>query len=147
MIHNGFPSYLIDMILSLGRNVITKKSIRQKTFFLALLACIFLFSFFNNPEKSLLPGCYFKSLTGNDCPSCGLSRSFYEFSHLNFPKAFQFHLFGPVLFVLFLLVFLKLLIEIMLKRRVRIKMKPAIFRFGIISLFCGWIIYWLIRLV
>ncbi len=135
------------MILSLGRNVISKKSIQQNFFFLALFVCIFLFSFFNNPEKSILPGCYFKSSTGYDCPSCGLSRSFYEFSHLNFLKAFQFHLFGPMLYVVFLIVALKLLIEIILKRSVRIKIKPAIFRFGIIFFFSGWIIYWLIRLV
>jgi hypothetical protein len=51
-----------------------------------------------------LPGtCIFRNVTGIPCPGCGLTRSFVHLAHGNFMKALEFHLMGPVLFVLCLL--------------------------------------------
>lgn len=119
----------------------------QKLFFAALLACVLLFSVFNNPHHSILPGCYFKSITGYDCPSCGLSRSFHAFSHLKVTDAFHFHLLGPVIFVLLLFIFLKLIVEVVTKKTIRIPMKPITGKIAFLSFMSFWIFYWITRLV
>jgi hypothetical protein len=45
----------------------------------------------------LPPLCLFKTLTGHDCPGCGLTRSFTYMGHLDPVAAFRMHALGPVL--------------------------------------------------
>jgi hypothetical protein len=51
--------------------------------------------FLNQP---LPPTCSMKTLTGFDCPGCGLTRSFVSLAHGNVFKAFSFNFAGPWLF-------------------------------------------------
>ena len=135
------------MIISFSNQSISKKSRQQKLFFTAVLAGVLLIIFFNNPQKSILPKCYFKSITGYDCPSCGLSRSFHALSHLNFLEAFHSHIFGPAIFLFLLLVFMKLLIEIIFQIKFRLQIKSIVLKVAGAAFFCSWIIYWITRLV
>lgn len=50
-----------------------------------------------------LPPCLFLTLTGLICPSCGLTTSWTHFVHGNFLQAWQSHLLGPPLYILFML--------------------------------------------
>lgn len=52
---------------------------------------------FNEP---LPPSCTMKTLTGYDCPGCGLTRSFVSLAHGNIVRAFTFNFAGPLLFSL-----------------------------------------------
>ena len=49
--------------------------------------------------------CIFHRLTGLPCPGCGLSRSLVAFAHFEWHQALAFHLFGPLFFLVCLLVF------------------------------------------
>jgi hypothetical protein len=50
--------------------------------FAALLFCLFISSYF--VESNPLISCQVLGLTGKECNSCGLTRDFRSFSHLNF---------------------------------------------------------------
>ncbi len=43
------------------------------------------------------PRCVFRSLTGLDCPGCGITRAMHQLLHGNFEEAFRLN---PMLFVL-----------------------------------------------
>ncbi|MFZ5518002.1 MAG: DUF2752 domain-containing protein [Candidatus Zhuqueibacterota bacterium] len=104
------------------------------------------FFFFIHPQHSFLPSCYFKSLTGLDCPSCGLSRSFYAVSHFHIHDAFRYHLMGPILFLIFALVLVKLSFEIALRKAIRVSIPRSAMTIALIVFFGTWLIYWLTRL-
>lgn len=48
-----------------------------------------------------LPECWFHTLTGKPCPSCGLTTSFVHLMHGNIRLSFKSHPLGPVIFALF----------------------------------------------
>lgn len=45
------------------------------------------------------PLCVFRNVSGQDCPGCGLTRSFTYMGHLDVRAAFGRHVLGPVLYV------------------------------------------------
>jgi len=47
--------------------------------------------------------CYFKAMTGMDCPGCGLVRSFTAMGGLNLKQSYDLNRLGPILFILALL--------------------------------------------
>ena len=76
----------------------------NNVFVLALLSAVFITSiFYNPPDVPHFTVCIFKSLTGFDCPGCGLTRSFCALSKGNLSRAFYFNKLGPFLYVIFLL--------------------------------------------
>ena len=62
--------------------------------------------------KIPLPGCPLLSYLGIPCPGWGLTRSFQAIARGNISKAINFHLFGPVLFIIFLTLVFHLIQEI-----------------------------------
>lgn len=50
----------------------------------------------------LPPSCRFRSWTGLDCPSCGLTRAFVSIAHGDFAAAWRFNPVGPLVFAAFL---------------------------------------------
>ncbi len=89
--------------------------------------------------------CYFKSLTGYSCPTCGLSRSFHAVTHFQLKDAFTFHIMGPVLYLTFLFFFFKFTFESVSGEELRIKLKPILKRALIISFVFIWSGFWLVR--
>lgn len=63
--------------------------------------------------------CPLRRLTGIPCPGCGLSRSFMAIARGDFDEALRMHLFGPVLFVGFILVIVLMAAELKTGRRLR----------------------------
>jgi len=121
-------------------------SSRQKTnnLFLAVLFFILLtLTLFIDPRDVSALSCQFKSTTGYNCPTCGLSRSFYAMAHLNFSNAFNYHLFGPLLYLSIVIVFLKSAGEIALNKKIRIAVPAKIFRIFITLIASGWFIFWI----
>jgi hypothetical protein len=49
-------------------------------------------------NQPLPPSCTMKTLTGYDCPGCGLTRSFVSLAHGNLLRSFSFNVAGPLLF-------------------------------------------------
>src|SRR5258708_2533362 len=84
--------------------------IGRQAFNFILLSGVFLVSFlYSPPDEPRFTVCVFKSLTGLDCPGCGLTRSFCALSHGHLAKAFYFNKLGPILYVVFAAVWLRAL--------------------------------------
>ncbi len=46
--------------------------------------------------------CTLHSLTGQECPMCGMTRSFSSIAHLEFKSALRYHRIGPLLYCFFI---------------------------------------------
>ena len=46
--------------------------------------------------------CLFKRILGISCPGCGLTRSIKSFIKLDIITSFKYNIFGPILFILFI---------------------------------------------
>lgn len=111
------------------------------------LIVILTYSALVNPEESNITTCRFHELTGLDCPACGISRSFYALSHFKFSDAYDYHIFGPVLFLIFLFLLLFFLIELMI--RMEIKLSSQFINFKLFSVvFIGlWLTAWILKIL
>ncbi len=118
---------------------------RTRIIFAAGLLLMLSASIWINPEKTNIITCWFREITGHSCPSCGLSRSIYAVAHLHIKEAFRFHLMGPVLFGILLLLLLKFAVEIVTKKGVHFEIKPILVKFFLILFFGLWLVYWIVR--
>ena len=53
---------------------------------------------FIQPASLPLAPCFFHSLTGHSCLTCGMTRSLYAIAHGNLTASMQYHIFGPLVF-------------------------------------------------
>jgi len=134
------------MIISFRDDMLSPISRRNRIFFALILSVGMVFFFFIHPQHSLLPACYFKSLTGLDCPSCGLSRSFYAVAHFHMGDSFRYHIIGPILFLFFVLLLFKLCIEITFRKALHVNIPRFAVWIILIVFFSGWFIYWIARI-
>ena len=115
---------------------------------LALLIGIILgVSFFLHPENLPVKTCYFHDKTGLSCPTCGLTRSFYSFSHLQFVEAFQFHIMGPIILIVVLFFELKWMFEIVAKKEIQINIDPTFKKYALFLFVSIWFLFFLVRIV
>lgn len=47
--------------------------------------------------------CFLKTVTGYNCPTCGLTRSFISISHLDFPAAIKYNAVGILVYIMVIL--------------------------------------------
>ncbi len=121
---------------------------RRIRIFLAIVFLgLILFPFFISPAAAGIITCKFHQITGHSCPTCGMTRSLVALTHLNLKEAFQYHLFGPLVYVSFLISFIALLTEIITGRKIGLGIKPLTIRVIIGIFFSLWIIFWIVRLV
>jgi hypothetical protein len=66
-----------------------------------------------------LPGCPLRHFTGIPCPTCGMTRSFVALAKGDLATSITQHLFGPVLFLVFLLAFLHICGELRLGYKIQ----------------------------
>ena len=52
------------------------------------------------PAYLPIPTCLFRSITGHDCLTCGMTRSLHALAHGDLAAAVHYHLFGPAVFTL-----------------------------------------------
>lgn len=123
------------------------QKIINKTIYLVGLLTILFFSIFINPDKTNFLSCYFQELTGHPCPTCGMSHSFYAFSHFQLLESFKFHLMGPIIFMIMSLLFLKFFIEIVTKKEIKIGINPKTTKITLIIFSFSWLSFWIFRLV
>ena len=128
------------------RSLSKRRAGNKAVFSLALLA-VLIYPFLLDPFRDNIVTCYFKDISGMECPTCGLSRSVYEFSRLSLAESFRFHILGPVLYTGSLLLFLKFSMEIIVKKKVKLNISPRITRAGILAAAGLWLIYWLFRIL
>jgi hypothetical protein len=100
-----------------------KKSYIQINFiFAGIIACIMLYSGIFSPENANHPlPCFISLFTGHTCPGCGLSRSFSAMIRGQFTSAAGYNLNGPKIFSFFFIqFFLRLFINLLLRKRVSV---------------------------
>ncbi len=61
--------------------------------------------------------CPIRHLTGIPCPTCGMTRSFMAIARGDWQQAISMHLFGPILFLAFLVAILHIGFELATNRR------------------------------
>ncbi len=66
----------------------------QLKFLVALLitGTLVMFYFFEPTDVSFFPACFFKKITGFDCPGCGGQRALHDLLHLRFQEAIDHNL-------------------------------------------------------
>jgi len=121
---------------------------RRIRIFLAVVCLgLIFFPFIISPAQTGIITCKFHQITGHSCPTCGMTRSLVALTHLHLKEAFLYHLFGPLVYVFFLISFVALLAEIITRRKIRLGIKPFTIRIAIGIFFSLWIIFWIVRLV
>ncbi len=86
--------------------------------------------------------CLHRRLTGLMCPGCGLSRSFVFISHGDFAAAFRFHLFGPLVYLIFVLTLLWVLVPRSLHPSPEHRLLTWLWRVGSIAVVSMWLLWW-----
>lgn len=65
--------------------------------FILISVLVFAFVLLMEPLEGYTPPCLFKSWTGHNCPSCGMTHSLHALLHGDIHAAFGFHPLGPVI--------------------------------------------------
>ena len=72
--------------------------------FFILIGVGFAYSYFFYPNDHPVD-CVVKAITGKNCPSCGFSRAFSNYTHFQFKEGKQFNAFSWLVFLFFLFQF------------------------------------------
>lgn len=111
-----------------------------------LLLGFLVFPYLTNSGSTGYFGCSFHQLTGLSCPTCGMSRSLFELSQFNILQSFKMHLFGPVIYLLAVILFVKISIELITGSTLKFEINSKVIKRTFIAIGVIWIIYWLARM-
>lgn len=125
---------------------LTASQLLNRALIVASLGVTLLVSLVWSPGETRFFPCYFRELTGYPCPSCGLTRSFHAMAHLEFRQAVKFHPVGVILYAALLISLFITLMEIFLKRAIRIAMPAWVKIAAIGGVFTFWTFWWIIKI-
>ena len=99
------------------------------------------------PEDIPFTTCEFYSLTGHSCLTCGMTRSLHAISHGELTESLRYHLMGPAVFIVMLLSFIVLALEVVSGKQLAINpggwgRRQVVLLFAVI-----WLTYWGARLI
>lgn len=143
MTTNKLSGISFDMNNFIQVNELSLRKSRNKIALMVLIFMIFLWSGLLNPYKSNLTTCYFKQLSGLDCPTCGLSRSFFAMSHFEPTASFHYHILGPFIYSIFLGFFVKYTLEVVARKEMVIRNSAALKKPILFIFFVVWTACWL----
>ena len=75
-----------------------------------------------------------------------MSRSLYELSQFNILQSFEMHLFGPVIYLLAVILFVKISVELITGSTLKFEIKSKVIKRTFVAIGVIWIIYWLARM-
>jgi len=125
---------------------ITPAGRRIKIFLALVFLGLIVFPMVIEPAPAGIITCKFHQITGHSCPTCGMTRSLVALIHFNVKESFQYHLFGPFVYIIFLVTFFVLLTEIISGKKIRSVIKPKPIQISTVIFFSLWIIFWIVRL-
>jgi hypothetical protein len=126
---------------------LTRIEYRNRVIALLMLITLFLLPYFYNPFSTGILTCTFREWSGYPCPTCGMSRAFYLMAHFHFYDSLNMHLMGPLLYLLLGFILIRIIFEIMFRKKIILLNKN--FRIQNLILFFGftWFIYWIFTLI
>ena len=145
-INNFYPQYWI-MRRETTNTSLSAIDLRIRLIFTIFLMIILLFPFLTDPGNVSLLSCKFHELTGYSCPTCGMSRSFYAFTHFHFLESLKFHMFGPLVYLILLIFFLKTVIELISGTAVKTGFSKKVLKMSLLGFFFLWTLFWLGRIL
>lgn len=122
---------------------LSKRQWNYRLFLVSLFLSLIVLTIFVDPRDVSILACRFKSISGTSCPTCGMSRSFYAFSHLHIAEAFSYHLLGPVLYLSILILTVKSAVELYLKKEIKTILNPVYLKIFLILAIVAWLGIWL----
>jgi hypothetical protein len=91
---------------------------------IAVLVAIFIVAWFWEWQGANL--CLFHTLTGLECPGCGMTRAFHAISHGDFAAAINYNIFAPVVYLCFMLILLSDIAYLTMGRRILLRIPEKI---------------------
>jgi putative Mn2+ efflux pump MntP len=119
----------------------------RKFTILIFLGMIMLIPHITSLEILPLPECTFRSLTGYDCPSCGLTRSFYAITHGLIRDSLKYHFAGTLAYIGVLFFFIKFTIEVITGWEIRVILPKRLNKILLLILCLSWLLFWGARIV
>jgi hypothetical protein len=114
----------------------------QSWIIFGILTAVLLVAFFWQPDDQGIILCYFRSLTGLPCPGCGLTRSLCAIAKGAMLRSFEYHPFGPLLFLIAMVMWFRAIAELIYRKTVIITLtertKHRLISVGIIFLCLFW---------
>ena len=126
--------------------IMNKARRRLSILWATLLLGFLVFPYLTNSGSTGYLECSFHQLTGLSCPTCGMSRSLYELSQFNILESFKMHLFGPVIYLLAVILFIKLSIEVIIGSTFKFEVNSIVIKRTFVAFGVIWVIYWLTRM-
>jgi hypothetical protein len=80
--------------------IVPAKDRVQSWIVFGILSAFFVAAFIWQPSDNGIILCYFRALTGLPCPGCGLTRSLCAIAKGGMLRSFQYHIFGPLVFLI-----------------------------------------------
>ena len=98
------------------------------------------------PARMPLPACAFRSLTGHNCLTCGMTHSLHAMSHGDLSASLRYHLFGPVIFFGVLLIAMIFAAEAFSGKRFVLQLSGRTKKHAAALIAIVWFVYWGARL-
>jgi hypothetical protein len=113
---------------------------------IGLLFCMLILSY-APPTALPLPRCMFQTITGHGCLTCGMTRSLHAILNGHLSESLRFHLFGPGVFLVSLLIIAVFAFESISGKKVVLGIpRKTKFRF-FTMIAITWFMYWGIRII
>jgi len=98
-------------------------------------------------EDLPLPACLFNTLTGLNCPTCGVSRAYFSTAHGSIGSAFQQNFVGILIYFGVSFYFFRYTLEVIQNRRIKITKSTVRHYIALTLFFSVWFSFWFIRLL
>lgn len=131
---------------SLTFEALSSIEVRNRLFLLGMLLAFLAYAFWIDPWQTPIQTCYFKTWTGWDCPSCGMSRSLHALTHGQWLRAVHFHWMGPVLFAMVIFMLLEVVLELTLRKKITVSSRWISAKKILFFFLVFWMVTWLVRL-
>lgn len=134
-------------ILTISKNSLSRFDIIFKSAILFFIVWFLATLALTNPADFNFLQCRFKEVTGLNCPTCGLTRSFESLITFNIVESFLYHPMGIVIFVGLFFLGAKFIYELSTQNRVAFT-KRIKFPKRFLSVVGGiWLIFWIVRII